>query len=595
MSISIQTEVLAQPIPVGDVREEQYRITQLLSDTTIANSFGNRSIGLDTYRKVLKSSGFNRQAWWNSEYLPQEKEIYPNVTLGTYDLILSNTHNSTLPYGENNGAAWYGRGHNTEFKGGFYLTSPYVTITFHPHIIYQENRDFEVPRFIPTYPDGSIRYVAEGVLPGDSLAERIDRPFRFGPDSYTTFDWGHSSIRLHYKAIEAGISTEPLWWGPGVQYALVMSNNAAGVPHAFINTRRPLHLPLDAGRVEFRWMMGLPKDSKYFDLNLEASPNVINRKEREMLLGNRLMQGLNVVYSPSFLKNFHIGFSRILHQYIPEECSINDPTPILNCDTFKIPSQKSQSINPLDIFLPFPKPDQQAYKGLRDESHYQDQNALSSIYFRWLWPESNTEIYGEYYREDHSRNFRDFLTEPQHARAYTFGAQTIIKSKFIDFFKVNIEINSLLPGRIDDVRPQTYYYTHKTVKQGHTNRGQVLGAAIGPGSTSQYLGIDGYFAKGKLGLFIQRMVDNDLFHYEYYQRYFPQEGFKDLFRHQVKLNIGSTVKYKFDNILLDGKIVWNKHFEYGRFNYGKLPLSWEGREKEDVINMQVQFSLRYLF
>ncbi len=74
-------------------------------------------------------------------------------------------------------------------------------------------------------------------------------PYRFGPDAYSDFDWGLSSARIHYKSIEAGISTEPLWWGPGVQYALMMSNNAGGFQHLFLGTRSPLQLPLNIGAV----------------------------------------------------------------------------------------------------------------------------------------------------------------------------------------------------------------------------------------------------------------------------------------------------------------------------------------------------------
>src|SRR5690625_7055915 len=81
---------------------------------------------------------------------------------------------------------------------------------------------------------GGLRYIAEGI------GVRSDAPFRFGPDPFTTFDWGNSYIRAHYKSIEAGLSTEPLWWGPMQRYPLIMSNNAPGVPHAFLGTRELL-------------------------------------------------------------------------------------------------------------------------------------------------------------------------------------------------------------------------------------------------------------------------------------------------------------------------------------------------------------------
>ncbi len=570
-------KIYAQSIPVGDIREEQYRLMQLISDSTTQTSFSNRPLSFEAYQELLKQNSAGGGSWWSKPMESPEttySEKYP-VTLGFYEPVLRNTYNSELPYSENNGAAWYGRGHNTEIQGGFYLTSEYFSLNFRPHIIHQQNEDFRAPRYIPEYRnDGGIRYVAEGFLPETVLGDRIDNPFRFGPDPFTTFDFGNSSLRFHYKSMEVGLSSEPLWWGPGVQYALMMSNNSAGVYHAFLGTRKPLELPLNIGNVEFRWVMGKPVDSKYFDLNLEGHPH---RKDlSNKFLRDRFMNGLNVVYSPSFLPNLELGFSRIIHQYI----------------------RNDKGLAPEDyftVFIPFPKPSEEIFSGFRDESHFLDKNPMSSVYFRWVLPESSAEIYGEYYRENHNWNWRDFLMEPQHGRAYTIGIQKIIYSNIIDFVKVNGEFNSLLPGRIDDVRPQPFYYTHQNVKQGHTNRGQILGAAIGTGSTSQYIGIDGYFKKGKLGFFIQRMVENDHFHYEWNQRLYPGNWFKDQYRHQVNLNIGTTGQYQIGKVLLKGSVIWNKNFDYGRFNYGRIQVGWNGRLKEDIINMQYKFAVRYLF
>lgn len=569
-------KAMAQSIPVGDFPESQFRILQLLSDSTVHLSFNNRPISKESYGNLFGESGLDGQSLWTKQLGNKTYDISIrnySLTLGTYDLELLNTYNNELPYSENNGAAWYGKGLTTGFKAGFYIKSKYVTATFRPHFSYQENADFRTPHFIPKYPDGSDRYVAQGILPEDTLANRIDRPFRFGPDAYSTFDLGHSSIRFHYNDIELGLSKEPLWWGPGVQYALIMSNNAPGLKHVFVGTREPVSLPYNVGELEFRLIGAWPEDSEYFDLNLQNSPHQEVLTDR--YLRSRFMNGLNVIYSPSFIPNFHVGLSRVVHQYIPD-------TGLQFGDYFQ-------------VFSPFPKPDEQVLDTFRDESYFEDKNHLSSIYFRWVFPESNAEIYGEYMRNNQSFNFRDLLMEPQHGRAYTFGFQKIIESDWIDFFKINAEFNSLLPGEIDDVRPQTYYYTHQSVKQGHTNGGQLLGAAIGPGSTSQYLGADGYFKKGSIGFFIQRTVDNNLFHYEYYQRYFRGGGFKDQFRHRANLNIGLTGNYIFKNIIFGGRWVWNKNFNYGRYNYGEFPMHYTIDEGTDVINMQFQISARYLF
>lgn len=580
----------AQPIPAGDLRGELFRVHQLLSDSSLTTSLANRPLWNHTWQRMLEEGGVESGSWWHrpmrTPSFSFESGMFGEVRAGLYEPVVTNTYNSRLPYGENNGAAWYGVGHNTEVRAGFYLTSDFFTVTFRPHYVRQQNRDFPAPRFIPEYPDGSIRYVAEGIMPEDTLAERIDRPFRFGPDAFTTWDLGETSIRAHWRELEIGLSNEPLWWGPAVKYPLVMSNNAPGVNHAFLGTREPIELPLNLGRLEFRWIWARPVDSEYFDLNLEAAPNPENRAERKAhLTTGRFMNALNVAWSPSFLENFTVGTSRVLHQYMPSDTlGISDEKPLNWADDYSA------------IFKAFPRPGPEAYEGFRDESYYQHVNGLASLWFRWAFPASGAEIYGEYYKEDHNWNLRDLITQPQHARAYTLGALKMFEPGWADFVKLHAEMNSLLPGQIDDVRPQTYVYTHKRIKQGHTQRGQVLGAAIGPGSTSQYLEAEAYFPRGRVGIFLQRMVENDHFHYEYYQRFFTKGGFKDQYRHRVNLNVGLNGSWRAGPLLLSGEATWNMQYNYGRYEYGEWVDGWGERSYEDDrLNMQYRLRVRYLF
>lgn len=542
-------QLKAQTLPVGELREEQLRIQQLFNDS-LSISFSNRPVWKQTYDAYLPDS--RDGAWWNQQYDFLQTGLWGDrLTIGLYEPVMKATINTKIPYGENNGAAWYGRGLNTEFRAGAFLTSDYLTVTFRPHLIYSQNKDFIVPRFVPRDNDGNVLYGHE------ELGFGIDNPFRFGPDAFSTFDLGHSSVRLHYKALEAGLSNEPLWWGPGVRYALVLSNNAPGLKHTFIGTRYPLQIPLNIGQLEFKLIGAWPEDSEYF-----ANTSSTDRQ--------RFMNGFNLVYSPSFAPGLHLGFTRVSHTYVPEE---------------------GLGFSDFTKALPF-APKQPPEGG-------DAQNELVSAYVRWVFPESHAEIYGEYYREDAFRDARDVFLEPGHDRAYTLGFQKIIPSDWFDFdfFKVNFEINSLVPNRTDEVRPQTYYYTHGEIREGHTNGGQLLGAAIGPGSESQFLGVEGYFPKGKVGLLLQRVVVNDYFHYEFNQRYlFPTgTGNKDYYNHRANLNIGINGAYKIGPILLSGKAIWQKAFNYGRFDLGERQGTDVTYGEDDIINMQFSLSARYLF
>lgn len=546
---TIQQTSEAQTLPVGDLREDQVRIQQLFNDS-LSISFSNRPIWKQTYDRYLENSRF-KDSWWGQPHdFYQKSYLNDEVTLGIYEPVFTNTINTKIPYGENNGAAWYGRGLNTEFQAGFFATSDYLTVTFRPHLIYTQNKDFIVPRFVPRDSDGNVQYGHE------ELGFGIDNPFRFGPDSYTDFDLGQSSVRLHYKGVEAGLSNEPLWWGPGVRYALLLSNNAPGLKHTFLGTRYPIKLPLDIGQIEFKMIGAWPEDSEYF----RNTPSTDRR---------RFMNGFNFIYSPSFAPNLHLGFARISHIYVPEDG--------LSFDDFFIASPLAK----------------------RQTQGNDSQNQLASLYFRWVFPESHAEIYGEYFREDSYADGRDLFLEPGHDRAYTIGFQKIIESGWLDFdfFKINLEINSLVPNRTDEVRHQTYYYTHGQIRQGHTNGGQILGAAIGPGSESQFLGIDGYFNQGKVGIFAQRVVDNDFFHYEFNQRYLFETGVgnKDYFNHRANFNIGLNGAYQVGNVLLSGKVIWQKAFNYGRFKLGQRQGNEINFGEDDIINMQLSVSARYLF
>lgn len=554
----------AQPIPAGSAGEEQYRLLQLRADTLIGSSFVNLPLWRHSYDRAFGESGarcpegprfFGESLpagyrWWECPLRSSGFEITGGIRGGFYDPLFTNTLNSSLPYGENNGAAWYGKGLNSELQGGLWLTSDWLTLTFRPHLVWQQNLNFQKPRFIGNTPGANPDYGAEVAY--------IDRPWRFGGDSFSTADLGQSSLRLHYRNLEAGLSNETLWWGPAVRYPLTLSNNAPGLKHVFLGTRGPMRLPLGAGSVEFRWIWSWPEDSGYFTQRGSDK--------------DRFMNGINFSYSPSFLPGLTVGFSRIFQTYIPEG-----------------------GLDPGDYWIvlqPFQKVELDPTLG---EERDDDTNQMASVYLRWLLPESDLEVYGEYYRDDHNWDLRDFLMEPDNQRAYTLGMQKLVDSGIgpVDFFRVNAEINNLVPSRVDEVRPQLYFYTHDPIRQGHTNRGQVLGAAIGPGSGSQYLSVDAFLPRGQAGLFLQRVEHNDFFHYEYYDQ--PHTGiqYKDIWRNWIALNVGLRGRWQAGPLLLSGSLVWNKHFNYGRFNYGDLDVSYDTFEGFDIVNWQLRLAVQY--
>ena len=548
---TLHQNVSSQSLPINHIQDEQIKINSLLSDS-LNFSIINRPLPYNYYSQVLSGNSSTKSGWWNRPVYNYEISLAEHFKIGIQPFSLKTTHNSRLPYSENNQAAWYGRGLTTELSGGLYLSSNYLTVNIHPHMIYQQNQNYLHPRFIQRDNSGNPLYLAEYI--GDGM----DAPFRFGTDPFSTFDWGSSSIRLHYQSFETGISTEPLWWGPTIKYPLIMSNNAPGIPHFFIATRNPITIPY-FGNIQFRWIFGYPEESEYFR----------GRGAGE----TRFTNALNFAYSPEIFPNLTIGLTRVFHLYEVDGFSFSNVT---------------------RMFDPFSRSRLVRIQG--EDDIRQDRNQIASAYFHLKLPEANAEIYAEYYREDHSYDFRDFINQPHHNSGYAFGFSKISNAPFVEFIKTNLEFTNLTTSQLRQVRHQTFFYTHSRIRQGHTNRGQILGAAIGPGSNSQFFGMDAYKGNYKFGIFAQRVVDNDNFHFREGSASLSPSDFGDYFRHRVDLNFGLNFLYAPGPFYLNSRLVWTKAYNYGRFDYGDfIGVTVSNYERNDRTNVQFQIGITYVF
>jgi len=544
-------DIYSQSLPIGEIQEEQFKLRILLNDSLQTKTV-NRPLSLQSYQSAFQySESTNISTWQDRPLVGFQFNLPPGLKIGLHPFTVRNTFNTRLPNSENNGAAWYGRGYTTEISGGLYLTSKYFTISFLPYLIYHQNSDFLHPRFIPTDSRGNIRYVSEGNL-------GLDAPFRFGPDPFSVFDLGYSSARIHYKQFEAGVSTEPLWWGPAVRYPLIMSNNAPGIPHAFLNLREPLRIPY-IGNIQFRWIIGYPEESDYYDGDGAGE--------------TRFSNAVNASYSPSFLKQLTVGLIRLYHLYELNGFDLD---------------------NVFRIFDPFSR--ERLVRTQGGDLVRQSRNQVASFYVHLYLPEARAEIYGEFYREDHSYDFRDLVNQPHHNSAYLFGFQKISNIAWFDFMKTNFEITNITNNQLKQVRIQSSFYTHSRIRQGHTHRGKIMGAAIGPGSNSQYISFDGYKDNYKIGFFAQRIVDNDSFHFARGSASIaPSPNFGDYFRHRVDLNFGLNFLYGPGPFYLQSRLVWTKAYNYGRFDYDNFRgINLTNYERNDRTNVQFQIGITYI-
>ncbi len=257
---------------IGSVTEDRLRLAQL-TDSAPTSGFMTRTAS------SLSSASLTCH--------PPSAVCRPALFLLAPELAL--TWNSDIPLSLNDGAMWAGRGANTLVRIGAGFTSKFVTLILAPEYTYSQNLGFEV--FPGTAPGRSA-----WSSPWHTGNQSADLPLRFGDTPWRLASPGQSSLTLHLGPIDAGVSSENQWWGPGVRNALLMSNQAEGVPHAFLSSSHPI--VTRAGDFEWRLIGGALTESIYFDT---ISTN-----------NTRSLSGFVATYQPASARNLTLGIARIV-------------------------------------------------------------------------------------------------------------------------------------------------------------------------------------------------------------------------------------------------------------------------------------------
>ena len=374
-------------------------------------------------------------------------------------------YNSTFPYGSNDGAVWAGRGLTTAVQAGAGLRWGPLTVIAAPIVFWTENRSFPL---LANAREGRTSY-GDGLYPG-----LIDRPQRFGDASYARVDAGDSEIRLDVAGVSAGFSNAHEWWGPAQRFPFLLGNNAAGFPHVFVGTSVPANLWL--ARVSTRILWGRLEQSEYFE------PTGITRP-------GRFATGLIVTAQPRGLENLEIGAARFIHAPWPDEGLPNRYLTRAFEGIFKRTLPRVD--NPIPV----------------DERSQDGENQLASAFARLVVPGAGFEMYGEFAREDHPWDLRYLLLNPDEQSSLTVGFRkswgradrmVVLRGESINFEE----------GSVSRVRGANVFYVHSAgSNQGHTQRGQLLGADVGVGSAAgAVLGMDWLDARGRWSAEWSRIV-----------------------------------------------------------------------------------------
>ena len=423
--------------------------------------YGQESLGSyeDLYYDYLSLIGKETRPYLNYKTLSDNAWKSPKAwRVYGPDLFLS--YNSAKPYGYNDGALWQGRGVNVSLTGGARFQSSLFEATLKPQLVYSQNEAF---RLLPSFYPSSYGYIW-----GYGFGVGADAPQRFGNDPVFNFNWGDSELRYTDNSFTLGVGYQSPWIGPGRINAIMHSNNAPPYPKIDLGFRKtPLIIwGTYVGEIEARLWGGYLSESKFFDTDDSNNHNLIS--------------ALSVAFAPAFAPGLTFFVNR---SYLAP---------------WKLDSGKSF----LNLFIVNP-----SGGGAQDEW---DQRG--SLGFDYLLSSVGFEVYGELGINDYGPSLDGYVRYPFHSMVYTVGLRKAFASSFWGSTggEILLECTNLEISQDFQFQWPATFYMHHQIAQGYTNEGQWLGAGIGTGGNSQYLGARVYFPWGYGELFIQRVnPDND--------------------------------------------------------------------------------------
>jgi len=374
------------------------------------------------------------------------------------------------------------RGAQGSLSTGVQLRYSIFHLQLQPELVAAQNLPF--PGFPATYPfpTTTTRFLYWNIG---------DMPERFGNGMYRNAYWGQSSISIRYGAFELGAGTKNFWWGPGQWNSLIFSNNAPGFPHVSLNTTKPAKTIL--GSFEGQLLVGRLESSNQAPTQVES----LNKQFFRPLNPDwRYLNGLMLSYTPKWLPALSAGYTRTFQYY--------------NAD------------RPNDLFgwLPILEPiakENFIQDGTFVEYDERRQSQQISVFGRYKFIKAKAEVYVQFGRRDHALNWREFILNPEHARAYQLG---FLKVHPLALSKKYLQIRGEITQQQESINRILRYgkqggstwHTHGQLR-GFTNYGQPMGVGIGTGSNVQTLEIAVVEDWNKLGLLLERLENNQDFYY----------------------------------------------------------------------------------
>ncbi|MEN2283889.1 capsule assembly Wzi family protein [Algoriphagus sp. SE2] len=425
--------------------------------------------------------------------------------------------NTGRPYGWNDYGLNPNVGYQQYLSSGVKSKWKFVTLNFQPEIYYNSNLKYD------GFPDD---------LDSDQVTDRFqalnkgDYPEYFGRGNNFNVWWGQSKLALNYGAFEFKLSTENIWWGPGQWNALVFSNNARSFPHLSINTVKPAKTFL--GDFQGQLLIGSFKDSGLAPLINQA----YNDRYFKSFNGDfKYLNAIMISYNPKWVEGLHLGFTRTFQVY-------ND----LRGNTF------------YDWFPVF--------EGFQKKNFFENGNTIDfdrngrdqqvTIFGRYVSKKAKSELYFEFGKRDHNYSWREFLLNPEHARAFLLGFNKLFSLPNSGQF---IQVKSEITQQQESINRYIRYpglkgnnsWATNTLARGFSNFGQAMGVGSGLGSNVQTIEISKIKSFNKIGFMFERLENNQDFYYKAQLQNTERKPWIDL-------SLAFLFDKQFDKILLSSKL-----------------------------------------
>jgi hypothetical protein len=533
----------------NDFNNQLIRYSVLTNEIDTDLSFNVRPLNAHSFSEILENQ--HKTILRNSSNTVQIK------TLGIDYFIEYNSHH---PYNRNNGTMIPNKGYQHIISPGIFIKTGPLTIQFKPEHHFSENKEFD------GFWEGHYSVIWAKRY---RLWNHIDMPERFGSSSHNKTTFGQSSIRLNWKSLSLGISNENLWWGPSLRNSIMMSNHAEGFKHITFNTTSPIKTFIG----DFEWQI---ISARLEQSGFDPHPNSYDHEHAGTKLyvpkinqwaeydDWRYLNGFIFTYSPKFIKGLSLGLIRWVQMY----------SALVKGRYYWIEGNPSY----LPAFNNFFR------KNDKFGDYEAQTNQAAGVFLKWFWKDSKAEFYAEFHHNDSKQNLRDLLLDSDHSRAATIGLQKIFNINNDDYL-FNWEWTQMEQTGSRLIRNAGSWYEHGWVYDGYTNKGEVLGSAIGPGSNSHYFSFNRIRNQELIGIGLE-IVDNDN---DFYHEAFASA--RDYRRYWKDINLHLKYNKSFKHFNLSSNLVYIRSLNYQwELDDNATPYYHPGR---DVDNFHLSLKLTY--